>query len=110
MLWIGSQKAKSEYICASMVTQLLKNLPAMQETWVQFLGWEDPLEKGTAIHSSTLAWRFHGLYSPWGHKELDMTEQLSFSLSIKYLRREDGNKMFCRIKNEKVFLVLRCEI
>ena len=37
--------------------QLVKNLPAMRETWVQFLGWEGPLEKGTATHSSILAWR-----------------------------------------------------
>ena len=37
-----------------------KNLPTIQETWVQFLSWEDPLEKGTATHSSTLAWRI-----PW---------------------------------------------
>ena len=39
------------------MAQLVKNLPAMQETWVQFLGWEDPLEKGSATHSSILAWR-----------------------------------------------------
>ena len=44
-----------------MVAQLVKNLPAMQETLVRFLGWEDhPLEKGTATHSSILAWRI-----PW---------------------------------------------
>ena len=42
---------------ASLVVQLVKNLPAMQETWVQSLGWEDPLEKGTATHSSILAWK-----------------------------------------------------
>ena len=46
----------------------------MQETWVQSLGWEDPLEKGMVIHSSILAWRIHGErslagYSPWGPKE-----------------------------------------
>ena len=41
----------------------------MWETWVQLLGWEDALEKGTAIHSSVLAWKFHGLYGPWGCKE-----------------------------------------
>ena len=41
----------------SLVAQLVKNLPAMQETWVQSLGWEDLLEKGTATHSSILAWR-----------------------------------------------------
>ena len=45
---------------ASLVALLVKNLPAMQETWAQFLGWEDPLEKGKAAHSSILAWR-----SPW---------------------------------------------
>ena len=42
---------------ASLVAQLVKNLPAMHETCVQSLGWEDPLEKGTAAHSSILAWR-----------------------------------------------------
>ena len=47
-------------IWASLVAQLLKNPPAMQETWVQFLGWEDPMEKGKATHSSILAWRI-----PW---------------------------------------------
>ena len=40
---------------ASLVAQLVKNLPAMRETWVQSLGWEDPLEKGKATHSSILA-------------------------------------------------------
>ena len=55
----------------------------MQETWVQSLGWEDPLEEGMATHSSILAWRNrHGQrslagYSPWGHKKLDIIEQLS---------------------------------
>ena len=43
-------------------------------------GLEDPLEKGMATHSSILAWRIHGLYSPQGCKESDMTEQLSLSL------------------------------
>ena len=45
---------------ASLVAQLVKNLPAMQETWVQSLGSEDPLEKGQATHSNILAWRI-----PW---------------------------------------------
>ena len=58
------------------MTQLVKNLPAMQETWVQSLGWEYPLEKGKATHSSVLAWR-----SPWGPKESDRTERLKLSLS-----------------------------
>ena len=64
-------------IWASLVAQLVKNPPAMQETWIQSLGWEDPLEKGKATHSSILAWR-----SPWSHKESDTTEQLSFSQNI----------------------------
>ena len=57
---------------ASLVAQLVKNLPAMWETWVWSLGWEDPLEKGKAMHSSILAGRI-----PWGCKKLDMAEQLS---------------------------------
>ena len=48
------------YSWASIVPQLVKNLHAMQETWVGSLGWEDPLEKGKATHSSILAWRI-----PW---------------------------------------------
>ena len=46
-----------QYSWASLVAQLVKNLPAMLETWVQSLGWEDPLKKGKATHSSILAWR-----------------------------------------------------
>ena len=42
---------------ASLVAQTVKNLPAMQETWVRSLGWEDPLEEGMATHSNILAWR-----------------------------------------------------
>ena len=42
---------------ASLVAQLVKNLPAVRETWVRSLGWEDPLEEGVATHSSILAWR-----------------------------------------------------
>ena len=70
---------------ASLVPQLMKNLPAMGETWVQSLGWEEPLEKGTATHSSILAWRIPWtIYSPWGRKESDKTEQLSlFWLSLR---------------------------
>ena len=45
---------------------MLKNLPAMQETQVQFLGWEDPLEKGVIIHSSILAWRIPRTEEPGG--------------------------------------------
>ena len=46
-----------QYSWASLVAQLVKNLPAMWETWVQSQGWEDPLEEGMATHLSILAWR-----------------------------------------------------
>ena len=54
---------------ASLVARLIKNLPTMQETCVQSLGWDNPLEKRKATHFSILAWR-----SSWGHKESDLTE------------------------------------
>ena len=66
---------------------MVKNAPAMWVTWVRSLGWEDPLEKEMATHSSILAWRIPwmeelgGLQST-GRKELDMTERLHFSLSL----------------------------
>ena len=61
---------------------MVKNLPAMQDTQVQSLGREDPREKGMATNSSILAWRISWMkslasYSLWGHKEFDMTEQLT---------------------------------
>ena len=49
-----------QYSWAPLVAQLVRNLPAMQETWVQSVGWEDTLEKAKATHSSILAWRI-----PW---------------------------------------------
>ena len=114
-----SYSLKYYHYWASLIAQLVKNLPAMRETWVRSLGQEDPLEKEQATHSSILgfprwfswdrvhlqcgrpefnpgvgkdpwekqrlpapvSWpgEFHGLYSPWGHKESDMTEQLSLT-------------------------------
>ena len=50
------------------MAQLVKNLPAMQETWVQSLGWEDPLEKGMATHSSILVWRIPRTVESMGSK------------------------------------------
>ena len=67
---------------ASLVVQLGKHPPAMWETWVRSLGWEDPLEKGKAAHSSVWPGEFHGLYSPWGRKELDTTERLLLTHSL----------------------------
>ena len=66
----------------------VKNLPAMQETWVRSLSREDPLEKRMAAHSSTRDWRIPWTeepYSPWGRKEMDTTERLSLSVFAEYL-------------------------
>ena len=68
-----------------LVVQLVKRLPARQETWVQYLGMEDPLEKEMATHSSILAWITPYIEKPgglhkWGHKESDTTEWLSLHL------------------------------
>ena len=72
---------------ASQVAQMVRNPPAVQETWVRSLGQEDPLEKGMVTHSSILAWRIPWteepgeLYSPLGCIELDTTEWLSHLVS-----------------------------
>ena len=64
---------------------MVKNLPTMQEIWVQSLGWEDSVEMGMATHSSILAWRIPWTeepgvgYSPWNRKESDTTERLTLS-------------------------------
>ena len=60
----------------SLVAQLVKNLPAMWETWVQSLGWEDPLRRERLPTPVFWPREFHGLYSPWGRKESDTTERL----------------------------------
>ena len=62
------------------MAQVVKNLPAMQETWVQSLGWEDTLKK--EMLPTLVFWpgEFHGLYSPCGHKESDTIKQLSLSI------------------------------
>jgi len=65
------------------VAQIVKHLPAMWETQIQSLGWEDPLGKEMATNSSTLAWKIPWMEDrppprPQGRKELDMTEQLDF--------------------------------
>ena len=64
---------------AFLLAQLVKNLPAMQETWFRSLGWEDTLEKGTVAHSSILALRIPWTI-PWDHKESDMTVILLITL------------------------------
>ena len=69
------------------VAQSVKNLPAVQETWVRSLGWEDLLEKEMATHSSILAWKIHGQRSlvgcsPWGCKESGTNRGLTLTLWI----------------------------
>ena len=59
---------------ASLVAQLVKNLPAMQEKWVWSLDWEDPLEKEVATHSSTLAWEILWTEQPGGLQSLGLQE------------------------------------
>ena len=71
---------------ASLVAQTVKNPPATQDTWVQSLGWEDPLEKRMVTPSGDLAWRIPWTEKPgrlpWGLKESDTTERLTLSLSL----------------------------
>ena len=59
-VWQFLREANLNLLWASLVAQLVKNPPAMLETWVRFLGWEDPPEKGKVTHSNILAWRI-----PW---------------------------------------------
>ena len=75
------------------MAQLVKNPPSMQETWVRSLGWEDPLEK--AIATTPVFWpgEFHGLYSPLGRKESDMTERRSLT-HLKSQKREEKNRKY----------------
>ena len=108
---------------ASLIAQSVKNLPPMQETLVQSLGWEDPLEKGKATHSSILAWR---IPCPWGPKQSETTEWLSLSskmLAMKLWQRRKwrwqslsklgaGRKfytiftLFLKIRKDQCFLSL----
>ena len=67
-----------QYSWASLFAQLAKNPPTVQETWVQSLGWENPLEMG----KSPVFWPWRISWVPWGRKESDMTERLSLLLSI----------------------------
>ena len=57
---------------SSLVAQMVKNLPAMQETWVQSLGWEDLLKEGMATHSSILAWRIPWTEEPGGLQSVEV--------------------------------------
>ena len=88
-------------IWVSLVAQMVKNPPAMWETRVWSLGWEGPLEKVKATHSSILAGELHGLYSPWNRKESDTTEWLSLSRNSCY------NKCYSKAHH---YDILECQI
>ena len=75
------------YIWASLVAQMIKNPPAMWETRLRPLGWEDPLEKEwqptpVFLPGESHGWRNLVAYSPQGHKELDTTERLNFHFHL----------------------------
>ena len=85
--WPGSSPGEGieyplQYYWASLVAQMVNNLPVMWETWLPSLSWEDPLEEGIAAHSSILAWRIPMDRGTWqatvhGVTKLDITEWLS---------------------------------
>ena len=83
----------------SLVAQMAKRLPTMQETQVQSLGWADPLEKEMATTPVFLPGKSHGQrslagYSPWGHKESDATERLHFTLGSLVVRSPNLDELF----------------
>ena len=67
---MGDLGFDSQEFLSMQLTQVVKNPPAMRETWLPSLGWEDPLEEGTATHSSILAWRIPGTEEPGGLQSL----------------------------------------
>ena len=113
---LNNKKLRKVEVCllgvwASLVAQLVKNPPAMQETWVRSLGWEDPLEEGKATHSSILAWRIprtvvHGVTKSWtwvndfnfhyGSHSPQSLYDLVFSFR-KWGNDAPGEKLFARI-------------
>ena len=83
-----------------VVAQTVKNLPTVQETWVQSQGQEDTLEKGMATHSSTLAWKIPWTKEPGrlqakGLLRVDMTERLHFHFSLSCIGEGNGNPLQC---------------
>ena len=100
----GSGRSTGEGMCnplqyswASLVAQLVKNLPAVRETWVWSLGWEDPLKKQNATHSSILAWRIpwtvHGVTKSW--TQLGATFTFTFFLQVIHTLSILTQRRFC---------------
>ena len=84
------QMFTESHLCtrASLVALMVKNLPAMQKTWVHSLGWEDPLEKGMATHSSILAWKIPWTKEPGGLQSMGLQrvwfDWATFTFSTMY--------------------------
>ena len=75
------------------MAQMVKNLPAVWETWVKSLSQEHPHFMIQGTHSSILAWRVPWTQEPWGHKELDMTERLTLYMTAGFLGGGSGKKI-----------------
>ena len=101
-------KGKQRKLIGKCVTQTVKNSPAMQETWVHSLGWEDTLEEGMATHSSILAWKIPMDRCAWqaivrgGHKELDTPS--SMWTQRKLFRARPGTHMRSHVHYAQSFL------
>ena len=108
--WLGRTTGEGvdypfQYSRASLVAQLVKNMPAIQETWVQSLGWEDPLEKRKATHSNILAWRI-----PWTMQSMGLQRvrhdwvtftSLHFILSLGFPGGASGKEPICQFRRHK---------
>ena len=124
---MGEFNSDDHYIWDSVVAQIVKNPPAMCETWIWSLAWEDTLEDGMATRSSILCLenphRQRSLvgYSPWGHKVLDMTEWLSTAQHYIYYCDQESHRrngvaliiskrvrnavVVCNLKNDRMISV-----
>ena len=100
-----------QYSWASLVAQLAKNPPSLWETWVQSLGWEDPWRRERLPTPVFRPGEFHGLYSPWGRKELDTTEQLSLVHEGGAFIKETPQCLltFCHVKTSEKTVSLNQE-
>ena len=100
-----------QYSWASLVAQTVKNLPAMRETWVQSLDWEDPLEEGMATHPSILAWRIPmdrgalGLRYLWTH-----CQRRAFLLLLRTTNSDLNNKSVSHIQESLLPLSVNLHI
>ena len=84
----------AQYSWASLVAQLVRNSPEMRDTWVQSLGWEDPLEKGKVTQSCILAWRIPWTKQPMGSQRVRHDEQLFLTYRLRNCDIESLNNWF----------------